>query len=98
VEKLFSIKPGADPKHIRISLKGARGIWVDKEGQLVAETELGHVKFTKPVAYQEIDGKRVSVDAEYLIQRSEIGGRKSEVRGRRSEVRGWRKSENRRYV
>ena len=45
--------------------KGARGLWVNEEGQLVAETELGPVKFTKPIAYQEIDGKRVDVEVEY---------------------------------
>src|SRR3989338_5844280 len=92
VEKLFCIKPGANPEQIKISLsgiqppespfikgdginnssykggaaakspleKGARGLWVNEEGQLVAGTELGPVKFTKPVAYQEIDGKRVA--------------------------------------
>ena len=76
VEKLFCVKPGADPEQIKISLsgiqppespkteekqppesplkKGARGLWVNEEGQLVAETELGPVKFTKPIAYQEI--------------------------------------------
>jgi len=49
-------------------IKGARGLWVNEEGQLVAETELGPVKFTKPIAYQEIDGKRVEVPVEYRIQ------------------------------
>ena len=48
---------------------GARGLWVNEEGQLVAETELGPVKFTKPVAYQVIDGKRVEVDVEYQIEK-----------------------------
>ena len=48
--------------------KGARGLWVNEEGQLVAETELGPVKFTKPTAYQEIDGKRVYVDVAYQIE------------------------------
>jgi len=40
---------------------------VNEEGQLVAETGLGPVKFTKPVAYQEIAGKRVEVECEYTI-------------------------------
>ena len=48
--------------------KGASGLWVNEEGQLVAETELGPVKFTKPTAYQEIDGKRVYVDVAYQIE------------------------------
>ncbi len=51
---------------------GARGLWVNEHGALVAETELGAVKFTKPVAYQEINGKRVDVSVEYRIQKSEL--------------------------
>ncbi|MCF6150461.1 MAG: hypothetical protein E3K37_17645 [Candidatus Kuenenia sp.] len=46
----------------------ASGLWVNENGELVAETELGPVTFTKPVAYQEIDGKRVNVDVEYIIE------------------------------
>ena len=115
VEKLFYVKPGANPDQIKIRLsgiqpaesngnnpliplsegdfadiplskggegvallgneKGARGLWVNEHGELVAETELGPVKFTKPVAYQEIDGKRVEVVVEYSIQNPEdVGG------------------------
>ena len=109
VEKLFCVKPGANPEQIKISLSGiqppespfikgdgihnssckwgtaekprldfvvsaqsnekeAKGLWVNEHGQLVAETELGPVKFTRPVAYQEIDGKRVEVDVEYKVE------------------------------
>jgi len=103
VEKLFCIKPDANPEQIKISLSGiqpsgnppplspsvrgtggcpplagaggglgARGLWVNEYGELVAETELGPVKFTRPVAYQEINGKRVDVSVEYKIQKSEL--------------------------
>ncbi|MFO0795291.1 MAG: hypothetical protein U0586_14670 [Candidatus Brocadiaceae bacterium] len=41
---------------------------VNENGELVAETELGAVKFTKPIAYQDIDGKRVEVEAKYVIR------------------------------
>ena len=64
-----------------------RGLWVNEEGQLVAETELGPVKFTKPVAYQEIDGKRVEVPVEYRIQESKYKSQNSEVWRQMSEVR-----------
>ena len=40
---------------------------INNAGELVAETELGYVTFTKPVAYQEIDGKRVEVECKYVI-------------------------------
>ncbi len=98
VEKLFCVKPDANPDQIKIKLSGiqpsenppplspsargtgscpplagaggglgARGLWVNEHGELVAETELGAVKFTKPVAYQEINGKRVDVECKYTI-------------------------------
>ena len=67
VEKLFCVKPGAGPDSIKINVEGIKGLSVNEEGQLEAETELGTVKFTKPIAYQEIEGKRVEVDVEYSI-------------------------------
>src|SRR3990170_8010399 len=103
VEKLFCVKPDANPEQIKIRLSGiqpsgnppplspsvrgtggcpplagvggglgAGGLWVNEHGELVAETELGPVKFTRPVAYQEINGKRVDVSVEYKIQKSEL--------------------------
>lgn len=131
VEKLFTIKPGADPGQIKISLsgiqppesheivgelfdgftlfnpsyinlaesslmrenqvrrlggtkciqqnnvtKGTRGLWVNENGELEVETELGPVKFTKPVAYQEIDDKRVEVAVEYELFSPQVIHRK----------------------
>src|SRR3972149_3928885 len=76
VEKLFTVKPDANHETIRIRLDGAQELTVSKSGELVAETELGAVKFTKPVAYQEIDGKKVGVDVSYQI--SECGMRHAE--------------------
>jgi len=102
VEKLFTVKPGADPGKIRIRLdgvqptespfsneddrnspliKGEMGLSVNEQGELEAETELGVVKFTKPVAYQEIDGKRVSVAVEYCIHGPGIDGTESRGAG-----------------
>ena len=119
VEKLFCVKPDANPEQIKISLNGiqpsgnppplspsargtggcppmagagggfvgARGLWVNEHGELVAETELGPVKFTKPVAYQEINGKRVDVSVEYRIQNPEDRIQKSELNPKSAIVR-----------
>ncbi|MEK7698794.1 MAG: SBBP repeat-containing protein [Planctomycetota bacterium] len=76
IEKLFYVKPDTGTEQIKIGLSGASSLRVNEEGQLEAKTELGTVKFTKPVAYQEIDGKRVEVAVEYRVQ--EAGGQEAE--------------------
>ncbi len=67
VEKLFYVRSYADPEMIKIRLIGAKNVRVNENGQLEAETDLGAVKFTKPMAYQDINGKRVEVAAEYSL-------------------------------
>ncbi len=83
VEKLFTVTPDANPEAIKVGLSGATALRVNEDGQLEAETELGPVKFTKPVAYQEIDGKRVVVTVEYKIHGAEgEEGRGAEEQGK----------------
>ena len=67
VEKLFVVGVGAEPELIQLSMTGAEGLSIDDEGQLVVATALGAVAFTKPVAYQEIGGKRRFVEAGYVL-------------------------------
>ena len=116
VEKLFCVKPGANPEQIKIRLSGAKDcgvrnaeithplvpsreginpksefrnpkLQINKSGELEVETELGPVKFTKPIAYQEINGKRVFVDTEYYIEKSEVGILRQKARNKRQEAR-----------
>jgi len=68
VEKLFVVKPGGNVKNISLNLEGSKSLKVNKNGELEVETELGSVKFTKPYAYQEIDGKRVEVECKFEVQ------------------------------
>ncbi len=67
VEKLFVVEPGAEPKQILLSMEGAENLSIDKNGQMIAATTLGPVVFTKPVAYQEIDGSKRYVEAAYTL-------------------------------
>ena len=85
VEKLFCIKPNAIPKMIKLKLSGAKALKVNENGQLEAETELGNVKFTKPIAYQEIDGKRANVSVKYIIHEQEAS-QMPEFRRQKSEL------------
>lgn len=68
VEKLFHVKPNASAEGIRIKIHGASSLHVNKTGQLEAETPLGNVTFTRPEAYQEINGKKILVAASYHLK------------------------------
>jgi len=76
VEKLFYVAPGAEPGRIRLKVSGTDSLTVDDHGELVLTTPHGPVAFTRPVAWQEIDGKAVPVAAEYELLAS--GGRHNE--------------------
>jgi len=67
VEKLFYVKAGANPESIKIKIEGAKSLRINEAGELEVETGLGVIKFTKPSAYQEINGKRVEVAAAYTL-------------------------------
>ncbi len=67
VEKLFFVKPGSEVSQIKLKIDGAKNLKIDKQGHLEVETQLGIVKFTKPVAFQEINGKKVKVAVEYQL-------------------------------
>ena len=73
VEKIFTVHPGKAPETIRIKMEGALGLDVNMAGELVVHTGLGPVTFSKPVAFQEIDGLRRPVPVAYRIQEKGYG-------------------------
>src|SRR5262249_15221680 len=73
VEKLFTVKPGADPSRLRMSVAGAQGLRVDGSGALVVGTGLGDVTFTPPAAFQERGGSRVPVKVAYTVSGQQYG-------------------------
>ena len=78
VEKLFTVKPNADPSRIRMKIVGARRLRVNESGALVMGTGLGEVTFTAPEAFQEIQGVRHPVLAAYELHGREYGIRLGE--------------------
>ena len=64
VEKLFYVRPGADPSRIMVRVDGGKGVRLNEKGEIEVDTELGIAKFSKPIAYQLEDGKRISVSYE----------------------------------
>jgi len=67
VEKLFYIKPGADPSKIVVQVDGAEGLRLSKDGEIIIKTGLGDLKLSKPVAWQEKDGKKLPVEVSYKL-------------------------------
>ncbi len=66
IEKIFEVKPGADPKKIAFRVEGATDIrFNDKTGELVIKTSMGEIRLARLEAYQEINGKRVNVALRY---------------------------------
>ncbi len=67
VEKLFYIKPGADPSKIVVEVDGAKGLKLSKDGEIIIKTGLGELKLSKPIAWQEKDGKKLPVEVSYKL-------------------------------
>ncbi|HEY2922370.1 MAG TPA: SBBP repeat-containing protein, partial [Candidatus Binatia bacterium] len=69
---MFAVRPGADPKQIRLRYRGAESVSLDREGKLLVQTALEDFHDDKPMAYQELNGTSVDVAAEYTLS-SEAG-------------------------
>jgi len=67
VEKLFYVQPGADPSKIQVQVAGAEGLKLSKDGEIIIQTGLGELKLSKPVAWQEKDGKKLPVEVSYKL-------------------------------
>ena len=63
----FVVHPGADPAGIRVQLTGADRLDVDPLGDLLIHTRVGLLRQERPVAYQEIEGRRQPVAARYEL-------------------------------
>jgi hypothetical protein len=63
------VSPGADPGAVKLAFDGAERIQINKDGDLVLVVGTGNVLQHKPIAYQEVNGKRVFIEAHYLLTR-----------------------------
>jgi len=64
----FVVRPGADPRVIRLGFDGFTGLELDDAGDLVIHTASGDVIERAPVAYQEVEGVRHSVNVTYELR------------------------------
>lgn len=77
VEKFFYVKPGTSPESVKIKLSGGK-LGINNEGELEVSTQLGAVRFSKPVAYQDGEGKTEYVQVAYAVDGDEYGFRVGE--------------------
>ncbi len=63
----FILAPGTDPRLIRLAFRGAQGLQIDRNGDLVLRSDIGQVRQQRPFTYQIVDGIRREIPARYLI-------------------------------
>jgi len=64
----FEISPGADPRRIAFSFNGADDVSIDAAtGDLVLRIGGDEVRQLKPIAYQEVNGERRVIAANYIL-------------------------------
>jgi hypothetical protein len=92
----FVVAPGADPHSIALAIVGGEAgrqslsqplVQIDRNGNLVMQTEGGKVHLRKPVVYQlsQQEGRPTFVDGSYVLRASRIQGPKSEFTDREYE-------------
>lgn len=65
----FIVRPGADPRLIRLRYSGARRMRLDSDGALVLQSAGSQLREAPPRIYQEIGGSSVSVAGAYRLLR-----------------------------
>ena len=63
----FVVAPHVDPAQIKLAFSGAESIAVDRNGDLLIKTPNTQLIQNKPIAFQEVEGTRKSVDADYQV-------------------------------
>ncbi len=63
----FTVAPGADPDAIALAWRGATGAAIRADGALVVRTAAGDIVDEAPIAWQDVDGRRVAVDVRYRL-------------------------------
>ena len=61
------VKPGADPSRIRMDIGGAAAPVLAANGDLLLDGADGALRLHRPVLYQHIDGKKKTLEANYVL-------------------------------
>ena len=63
----FIVKPGADPRSVRLKYEGAQAVSVNGQGDLELKTDRGSLLFRAPSLYQEAQGVKRAVEGRYQL-------------------------------
>ncbi|CAN5342623.1 hypothetical protein BH09PLA1_BH09PLA1_00580 [soil metagenome] len=63
----FKVAPGANPSAIRLAFDGADRLQLDGDGNLILQTGGSSVRLAAPVSYQNVKGRRVAVNSEFVL-------------------------------
>ena len=63
----FVVAPGANTRPIGFHFTGAQGLKRDDSGNLILSSTAGDVQLHKPVAYQDQNGRRQTIDARFVL-------------------------------
>jgi len=71
IEHDFVVAPGANPEQIKFEISGAEGLHLSQHGDLVVCIDGAVMRLQKPVAWQELNGTRLTIPAQFQL--SETG-------------------------
>ena len=74
VKHEFVVRPGGDPREIKLAWRGASSVKLNRDGQLEIATPVGSFTDDQPYSYQEADGKRAQVKTAYQLEPVEEEG------------------------
>ena len=80
------LRPGADPRQIRLKFSGTRHLSVDAAGALVIESAGNTLRLALPAIYQEVDGRKQPVKGRYTLRAAGEAGFAVEDYDRRKQL------------
>jgi hypothetical protein len=68
----FAVAPHSDPSRVAVAFDGATSVRLETSGDLTLTVNGGEMGFRPPVAYQERNGRRETVDARYELDKDHV--------------------------
>lgn len=67
LEQEYIVRPGAEPRRIRIAYRGIERLRVASDGSLLISTAFGTLRENAPRIYQPVGGRRVNVEGRFRL-------------------------------